>query len=108
MRIFPYDKLLAVGTTTQIDALRAMLSQSDAQPTPLTEQGFEVIPVTLSEDSFLCGKVLHEVNMRQYRCMVISVLHDGEFITNPKPDYRFGAGDIVWIAGETGALPYSL
>ncbi len=108
MRIFPYDKLLAVGTTTQIDALRAMLSQSDAQPTPLTEQGFEVIPVTLSEDSFLCGKVLHEVNMRQFRCMVISVLHDGEFITNPKPDYRFGAGDIVWIAGETGALPYSL
>ena len=108
MRIFPYDKLLAVGTTTQIDALRAMLSQSDAQPTPLTEQGFEVIPVTLSEDSFLCGKVLHEVNMRQYRCMVISVLHNGEFITNPKPDYRFGAGDIVWIAGETGALPYSL
>ena len=108
MRIFPYDKLLAVGTTTQIDALRAMLSQSDAQPTPLTEQGFEVIPVTLSEDSFLCGKVLHEVNMRQYRCMVISVLHEGEFITNPKPDYRFGAGDIVWIAGETGALPYSL
>jgi CPA2 family monovalent cation:H+ antiporter-2 len=108
MRIFPYDKLLAVGTTTQIDALRAMLSQSDAQPTPLTEQGFEVIPVTLSEDSFLCGKVLYEVNMRQYRCMVISVLHNGEFITNPKPDYRFGAGDIVWIAGETGALPYSL
>ena len=106
MRIFPYDKLLAVGTTTQIDALRAMLSQSDAQPTPLTEQGFEVIPVTLSEDSFLCGKVLHEVNMRQYRCMVISVLHEGEFITNPKPDYRFGAGDIVWIAGETSALPY--
>ena len=108
MRIFPYDKLLAVGTSTQIDALRAMLSQSDAQPTPLTEQGFDVIPVTLDEESFLTGKILREVNMRHYRCMVISVLHDGEFITNPKPDYRFGAGDIVWIAGETGALPYSL
>ena len=106
MRIFPYDKLLAVGTSTQIDALRAMLSQSDVQPTPLTEQGFEVIPVTLDEESFLTGKALREVNMRQYRCMVISVLHEGEFITNPKPDYRFGAGDIVWIAGETSALPY--
>ena len=106
MRIFPYDKLLAVGTSTQIDALRAMLSQSDAQPTPLTEQEFEVAPVTLDEDSFLTGKVLREINMRQYRCMVISVLHNGEFITNPKPDYRFGAGDIVWIAGETSALPY--
>ena len=106
MRIFPYDKLLAVGTSAQIDALRAMLSQSDAQPSPLAEQEFEVAPVTLDEDSFLTGKVLREVNMRHYRCMVISVLHEGEFITNPKPDYRFGAGDIVWIAGETSALPY--
>ena len=106
IRIFPYDKLLAVGSSTQIDALRAMLSQSDTQPAPLTEQEFEVAPVTLDEDSFLSGKVLRDINMRQYRCMVISVLHDGEFITNPKPDYRFGAGDIVWIAGETSALPY--
>ena len=106
VRIFPYDKLLAVGSSTQIDALRAMLSQSDTQLAPLTEQEFEVAPVTLDEDSFLSGKVLREINMRQYRCMVISVLHEGEFITNPKPDYRFGAGDIVWIAGETSALPY--
>ena len=106
VRIFPYDKLLAVGSSTQIDALRAMLSQSDTQSSPLAEQEFEVAPVTLDEDSFLSGKVLREINMRQYRCMVISVLHEGEFITNPKPDYRFGAGDIVWIAGETSALPY--
>ncbi|MCR5070624.1 MAG: cation:proton antiporter [Bacteroidales bacterium] len=106
IRIFPYDKLLAVGTTTQIDALRAMLSKSDAQPTPLKEQEFEVSPITLDEDSFMNGKLLREINMRQYRCMVISVLHNGEFITNPKPDYRFGVGDIVWIAGETSALPY--
>ena len=106
VRIFPYDKLLAVGSSTQIDALRAMLSQSDTQLAPLAEQEFEVAPVTLDEDSFLSGKVLREINMRQYRCMVISVLHEGEFITNPKPDYRFGAGDIVWIAGETSALPY--
>ncbi len=106
VRIFPYDKLLAVGSSTQIDALRAMLSQSDTQLAPLTEQEFEVAPVTLDEDSFLSGKVLRDINMRQYRCMVISVLHDGVFITNPKPDYRFGAGDIVWIAGETSALPY--
>lgn len=106
IRIFPYDKLLAVGTTTQIDALRAMLSKSDAQPTPLKEQEFEVAPITLDEDSFMNGKLLREINMRQYRCMVISVLHNGEFITNPKPDYRFGVGDIVWIAGETSALPY--
>ena len=38
--------------------------------------------------------------------MVISVLHNGEFITNPKPDYKFGTGDVVWIAGETSSLAW--
>jgi len=106
VQIFPHDKLLAVGTSAQIDALRAMLSRAGAAPETEQEQAFDVLPVTLDESSFLTGKVLREINMRQYRCMVISVLHDGVFITNPKPDYRFGVGDIVWIAGETGALPY--
>ncbi len=105
-RIFPYDKLLAVGSSDQIDALRAMLSQADATPAPADEPEFEVIPVTLDEGSFLTDKTLRNVNMRQYRCMVISVLHDGVFITNPEPDYRFGVGDVVWIAGDPGALPY--
>ena len=105
-RIFPYDKLLAVGTSAQIDALRAMLSQSDVTPTPGAEQEFEVVPVTLTESSFLTGMALSDTNMRPHRCMVISVLHDGEFITNPKPDYCFAAGDVVWIAGETSALDW--
>ena len=106
VQIFPNDKLLAVGTSAQIDALRAMLSQSNAAPEVNQDQEFEVITDVLHEDSYLTGKSLREVKLRQYRCMVISVLHDGEFITNPKPDYRFGVGDVVWIAGETSALPY--
>jgi len=95
-----------VGTSAQIDALRAMLSQSNAAPEVNQDQEFEVITDVLHEDSYLTGKSLREVKLRQYRCMVISVLHEGEFITNPKPDYRFGVGDVVWIAGETSALPY--
>ena len=83
-----------------------MLSQSSASPVTSHEQEFEVVPVTLDADSFLTGNTLRKANMRQYRCMVISVLHDGEFITNPEPDFQFGVGDIVWIAGETSALPY--
>ena len=106
VQIFPYDKLLAVGTTKQIEALRKMLSESSSQPETPAEQDFEVVPVTLTEDSYLTGQTLRGTNMRDYRCMVISVLHEGEFITNPKPDYRFEAGDIVWIAGETGSCEW--
>ena len=106
VRIYPYDKLLAVGSSTQIDALRAMLSRSNTAQTPVGDLEFEVVSLTLEEDSFLTGKTLRTVNMRQYRCMVISVLHNGEFITNPEPDFQFGVGDVVWVAGETSALPY--
>ncbi len=32
--------------------------------------------------------------------MIVSVLHDNHFITNPEPDMVFHEGDTVWIAGE--------
>ena len=38
--------------------------------------------------------------MRQRGCMVLSVLRNNEFITNPRADFHFQEGDSVWIAGE--------
>ena len=64
------------------------------------------MPITLHEDSYLTGKTLRNTNMRDYHCMVISVLHGTEFHTNPKPDYEFAAGDVVWIAGETSSCAW--
>ena len=105
----PGDSLLAVGTTEQIGRLRTMLETSAAGPGPAeAAPEFEVMNVTLREDSYLTGQTLRGTNMRDYRCMVISVLHGGEFITNPRPDYRFEAGDVVWIAGETSSCDWLL
>ena len=94
-----------MGTTEQIDRLRTMLSESSVhEKSPDTE--FEVIPITLDEDSYLTGKTLRSTNMRDYHCMVISVLHGSDFYTNPKPDYKFEPGDVVWIAGETSSCEW--
>ncbi|NLZ19797.1 MAG: sodium:proton antiporter [Bacteroidales bacterium] len=106
-KVFPYDKLLAVGTTRQIKQLNAMLEASATLPGAReADPEFEVKSITLTEDSYLTGQTLRAARLRDYRCMVISVLHEGEFITNPKPDYRFGVGDVVWIAGETSSLAW--
>ena len=96
--------MLAVGTTTQINQLRSML-EAAAAPAEAQESDpeFEVMSISLKEDSYLTGQTLRATNLRDYRCMVISVLHEGEFITNPKPDFKFGTGDVVWIAGETSS-----
>ncbi len=108
VQVFPNDRLLAVGTTEQIDRLRLMLESSAVSAGPKDAPEFEVMNVTLTEDSYLTGQTLRGTNMRDYRCMVISVLHGGEFITNPRPDYKFEAGDVVWIAGETSSCRWLL
>jgi K+/H+ antiporter YhaU regulatory subunit KhtT len=39
--------------------------------------------------------------------MVISVLRNGEIITNPEPDFLFSEGDTVWLAGDVPALGWA-
>ena len=104
--IYPYDRLLAVGTSAQIADFAKLMEHDVVDPYALRLQSggddmdfaVEVIPVT--ESSFLYGKALKELAMRDSGCMVISVLRENEFIANPKADLRFQAGDTVWIAGE--------
>ena len=83
-----------------------MLAESAAAPAEGQEQEFEVIPITLDENSYLTGKTLRGTNMRDYRCMVISVLNESGFHTNPRPDYEFKSGDVVRIAGETSSCEW--
>ena len=104
--IYPYDQLVAVGTSAQLKALKALVSGSVHVAEDASGQEFEVVPITLGEDSYLSGKVLRSLSMRDYGCMVISVLRGNEFITNPGPDFRFAPNDTVWIAGETSSCEW--
>ena len=99
--LFPGDRLLAVGTTEQLEKLRDVISNSVEDTPPDSENdGFRIEPIVLTADSFLTGKTLRNVALRKYQCMIVSVLHDNHFITNPEPDMVFHEGDTVWIAGE--------
>ena len=102
-RLFPNDRLLAVGTTRQLEQLRELLAESNVQTIPEPRHDFDVVPVTLTAGHWLTGRKLDETSLRERRCMIISVLHEGDFITNPAPGFRFSEGDVVWIAGEEKA-----
>ena len=108
--VFPYDKLLAVGTKEQLAEFRKDMTDNvyvqDPDADTLAPREFQLESITLKEDSWLTGKTLLETDMRSYGCMVISVVSDGQITTNPKPDYRFRAGDIVWLAGEKSACEW--
>lgn len=104
-RIFPTDKFVVVGTTQQIESfyrtMQENVSESDSADTP-----FELEKITLTGESYLTGKTLREADMRSYGCMVISIIHNGEVITNPRPEYLFQEGDAVWLAGEKSACDW--
>lgn len=103
-KVYPYDRILAVGTKEQLDALGQMLFSSEKTVTEYSDDVFRIEPVTLSDESFLTGKTLRHTDLRKYHCMIISILHEGQFITNPSSDYEFEEGDTVWIAGDIKAL----
>ena len=109
--IFPFDKLLAVGTKEQLTEFRKDMTENVYQPDAsateaLAPREFQLDSITLKDDSWLTGKTLRETDMRSYGCMVISVVSDGQVTTNPKPDYRFKSGDTVWLAGEKSACEW--
>ena len=109
--VFPYDKLLAVGTREQLAEFRKDMADNLYVPEKtgadtLAPREFQLESITLKDDSWLTGKTLRETDMRSYGCMVISVVSEGQVTTNPTPDYRFKAGDIVWLAGEKSACEW--
>lgn len=110
--IYPYDKLLAVGTSEQIESFNRVMNKEfttlEALKNSVVEENsdFTVEAVQVCEDSFINGKTLRELCMRDSGCMVLSVLRGDEFITNPKAEFRFEAGDTAWIAGEKDSIHF--
>ncbi len=104
--IYPYDRILAVGTSAQIRDLTKMMENDMVDPHSLRltasgdDKDFAVKIILVTKYSYLCDKVLKDLSMRSRGCMVLSVLRGSEFITNPKADFRFQEDDTVWIAGE--------
>ena len=104
--IYPGDSLLAVGTKAQLSVLKKMMADAVTNAEAVEEPAFDVRSVELKADSYLVGRSLKSVDMRKFACMVISVMRSGEIIINPKPDFVFAEGDLVWIAGELESADY--
>lgn len=65
----------------------------------------EVTSWRLSEDSPLRGRKLAETHMRkEFGVNVMAVARGSEIIYNPDPEYLFGPGDILFLAGRPGDI----
>ena len=106
-RIFPADRLVAVGTTAQLEDFKSIFA-ANTIPQPQEQQDFAVLNGLVTEVSPLAGKTLRETSMRSAGCMVVSILHDGELITNPTADMSISVGDTIWVAGERKSCQWFL
>ncbi len=105
--LLPGDLVLAAGTGAQIESFRKMMAES-VSAAPSEGRDFCILPVILKAGSRLVGKDLHSLRTRDYGVMVVSVLREGDFFTNPAPDFMFREGDTVWLAGEKQACEWFL
>ena len=106
--IYPGDRLVAVGTDSQIEAFKAIVNENTVHAPLDSDPDFTVKAYQLGAESFLTGKTLKESDMRKSGCMIISVLRGDKLTTNPGADFLFSAGDTVWIAGEDASCDWFL
>ncbi len=103
--IYPGDVLLAIGTSEQLARFTELMSATvDVDKAEQAEFSLECF--VLDDSSFLTGKTLREVRLRDAGCMVVAILRGEEMITNPSGDLCFAAGDGVWIAGEKNSVAW--
>ncbi|MCF0177028.1 MAG: cation:proton antiporter, partial [Bacteroidales bacterium] len=102
--LYPYDRIVTVGSTAQLEALKNYLSESLLIAESNKDSQFAVEKMTLDENSIITGKTLRDINLRKNGCILVSLLHNEELITNPTPDMVFNVGDTLWIAGTMDAL----
>ena len=104
--VFPGDRILAVGTQEQLDAMAVIMEESVLKADTSSPEEFDLQLIELRADSYLTGKTLKGVDMRHSGAMVISVVREGKVITNPGPDFKFAEGDSVWISGLKSSLEW--
>jgi len=104
-KIYPGDRLLAVGTTEQINSFLNYIAEGTVEVQ--SENGdFIVDSFVLDEKSSLTGRSLRDLSMRKSGCTVISVMRGDNLVTNPSADWSFMTGDIVWMAGLKDSLKW--
>ncbi len=100
--LYPDDKLSVIGTDEQLEKFKLYLESSVRNSKiPETHQNVSLHHFTLNENSNLAGKNIRESGIRERsRGLIVGIERNGERTVNPKSDFVFKMGDIVWIVGN--------
>lgn len=98
--ILPGDVLLLLGAREQLDAAARYLVELSKQKGEPTTSPPQPALAVIAEGSPLSGCTLGEMRFREeLGVLVVAVRRGEEQITNPRPDFRAQAGDILYLWG---------
>lgn len=108
-RLYPFDKLVVVGSDNDLEHFRQYLEerykQSSAERSAMRRREIRMEQITISEGSCLIGRSIIQSGIRdKAACLVIGIERGATSIKNPPPDMVFEKGDIVWLVGERERL----
>lgn len=102
--LHPNDKLLLIGTDTQLEEVKALLEvaipdQEDEAVFPEKEMKLQKIVVHLESPVF--GQSIKNAGIRERaKALIVGIERGNERILNPSSEFVFENGDVVWIVGN--------
>lgn len=99
--LYPADKILVIGTEAQIKIFMETMQNKSAEAVSVEEAPVTVDSFVLTAHSYMTGKTLRMIDMRNSGCMLIGVERGGESFMNPDPDFKLEENDKVWLVGDT-------
>ena len=104
-RLYPFDKLVVVGTDNDLEQFRHYVEQRYQESIKKQQaerpKAVNLEQFIIADDSRLAGLSIQESGIRdQAKCLVIGIERGTTSIKNPPPSTVFEAGDLVWVVGE--------
>ncbi|MBS1962907.1 MAG: cation:proton antiporter [Bdellovibrionales bacterium] len=101
-RIFPRDRLHAIGTDEELSAFREFIEVPASNLEEAADSNFSLESVPVGPESSFAGRSIRECGIRERaNGLVVGIERKGERILNPPADFRIVPGDLLWIVGQT-------
>lgn len=102
VRLFPMDKVQAIGTDAQLSVFSEAMSRGSAIDSDIYEKSEMTLKQFLIDsDSVFLGKTLRESGIRdKYHCLIAGVERGEGALISPDVNVPFQEGDVVWVVGE--------
>lgn len=108
--IYPYDVLVVVGNSEQLNQFHNIMG--DAMRTKdenrMDKDSIIVDQIVLQKDSYMTNKTLRQISMKAAGCMVVGIMRNHHFISNPRADFKLLIDDCVWVAGNKENVAFYL